>query len=652
MVNRLIKGSILLAIIFALALFAAFIYAYNEIKLDADKLINYKPPTSSVILDAKGDKIAYVFKGQHRLYATYDEIPGYVVEALVAIEDTRFFEHNGVNPDAIIRAALRNYEAGRKVEGGSTLTQQLVKNTILNNERSYSRKMKEAILSMKIENELTKEEILERYLNEMFFGHGYYGIKTAAKGYYRKELDELTLKESALLAGLMKAPSAYDPTRNLDKALTRASTILTRMKKLGWITHETYLDAVKEIPTIYKDTLTQNIAPYITDEVVRRMKKEFPDIRTGGYTIYTTIDMEQQKIAREALNYAHKKIVKKQREKVSTTTLNGAILAVENKTGDIKAMVGGVDYKKSAFNRATMMTRQPGSAFKPFIYQVALDMGYNPATELTDIARTFQYYSNGKRKTWRPKNYENNFVGFIKLREALVHSRNLATINLVTEVGLKNILERLEKLNVPKIPQDMSVSLGNLGLSPVKMGQIYSAFANGGHMIEPKLIAKVLSRNGTVIYEGKTQEITDFTTPEQAYLMTDILKDIVTRGTGRNARVKGVEVVGKTGTTNKNVDAWFCGYSPTTEVIVWMGRDNNKPIGRGGTGGGTSAPAFSYFLNKLHNKLYKDMPKKFTRPEGVYNARNGVITELYTDISPLPRVSGSATNPDSDLDLF
>jgi len=652
MVNQLIKGSIVLVIIFAIALFAAFIYAYNEIKLDADKLINYNPPTSSVILDAKGEKISYIFDGQHRLYATYDEMPGYLIEALVAVEDTRFFEHNGVNPDAIIRAAIRNFEAGHKVEGGSTLTQQLVKNTILSNERSYSRKIKEAILSMKIENELTKEEILERYLNEMFFGHGYYGVKTAAKGFFRKELDELTLKESAMLAGLMKAPSSYDPTRHLDKALTRAGTILARMNHLGWITHDKYIDAVKEVPTIYKDTLTQNIAPYITDEVVRRLKKQgFKDVKSGGYTIYTTIDMEQQKLGREALKYAHKKIVKKQKENVNTTTLNGALLAVENNTGNIKAMVGGVDYKKSAFNRATMMTRQPGSAFKPFIYQVALDLGYNPATELTDVARTFQYYKNGKRVIWRPKNYESNFVGFIKLREALVHSRNLATINLVTEVGVQRIFEKLKQLNIPHIPQDMSIALGNLGLSPVKMAQIYSAFANGGHMIEPRLVSKVLSRNGTVIYESKTNEITDFTTPEQAFLMTDILKDIVTRGTGRNAQVPGVQVVGKTGTTNKNVDAWFCGYSPSTEVIVWMGRDNNKPIGRGGTGGGTSAPAFSYFLKRLH-KMYPDMPKKFTRPEGVYNARDGVITELYTDISPLPTVTESETNPDNDFDLF
>ena len=651
MVNRLIKGSIVLVIIFIIALFAAFIYAYNEIKLDADRLINYNPQTSSTILDAKGNRIAYVFKGKHRLYASYDEIPGYLVEALVAIEDTRFFEHDGINPDAIIRAALKNFSAGKKVEGGSTLTQQLVKNTILSNERSYSRKIKEAILSLKIENELTKEQILERYLNEMFFGHGYYGVKTASRGYFRKELDELTLKESAILAGLMKAPSTYAPTRNYEKSLNRADTILARMNKLGWISHDEYIDAVKETPKVYKDSLTQNIAPYVTDEVVRRLSKEFKDIRTGGYTIYTTIDMKQQVLARKALNYAHRKIVKKQRESLKKTTLNGAILAVENKTGNIKAMVGGVNYKKSAFNRATMMVRQPGSAFKPFIYQIALDMGYNPATELTDVARTFQYYSHGKRKIWRPKNYESDFVGFIKLREALVHSRNLATINLVTEIGVNRIFEKLKGLNLSHIPQDMSIALGNLGASPAKMAQIYSVFANGGHMIEPRLISKVLSRNGTVIYETKTKEINNFTTPPQAYLMTDILKDIIKRGTGRNARVKGIELAGKTGTTNKNVDAWFCGYSPTEELIVWTGRDNNKPIGRGGTGGGASAPAFAYFMKRLY-KIYPKMARKFPRPEGVYNARNGVRTGIYTDLSPLPTATKSATNPESDFDLF
>jgi len=316
---------------------------------------------------------------------------------------------------------------------------------------------------------------------------------------------------------------------------------------------------------------------------------------------------------------------------------------VDNKTGDIKAMVGGVDYKKSAYNRATMMERQPGSAFKPFIYQVALDLGYNPATELTDVARTFQYYRNGKRVIWRPKNYERNFEGFIKLREALVHSRNLATINLVTEVGLNRIREKLKPLHIAHIPQDMSISLGNLGISPAKMAQIYSAFANGGHMLEPRLISKVVSKDGTVIYESHPQEIANFTQPQQAYLMTDILRDIVIRGTGRNAQVPGVQVVGKTGTTNRNVDAWFCGYSPAQEVIVWIGRDNNRPIGKGATGGAISAPAFSYFFKKLY-ALYPRLPRKFKVPKGVYNTRDGVVTELYTDISPLPKNTETSTS--------
>jgi penicillin-binding protein 1A len=642
MVNQLIKGSIILVIMFAIALFAAFIYAYNEIKLDMDKIVNYRPKTSSVILDHKGNKISNIMQGQHRLYAKYDEIPGYLIEAVIAIEDTRFFEHNGVNPDAIIRAALRNYKAGKKVEGGSTITQQLVKKILLSPKKSYTRKLKEAILAIKVENELTKEEILERYLNEISFGRGYFGVKTAAKGYFHKELDKLTLKEATLLIGLPNAPSYFNPVKHLDRALKRANTILTRMRKLGWIHEDEYLEAIKETPKIYHDTLTQNIAPYVTDEVVRRLKKEFPDIKTGGYTIYTTIDMKEQKIARDALRYAYRRALRRYKESSKKSTLNGALLAVDNKTGDIKAMVGGVDYKKSAYNRATMMERQPGSAFKPFLYQVALDLGYNPATELTDVARTFQYYRNGKRVIWRPKNYESNFVGFIKLREALVHSRNLATINLVTEIGVERIFEKLKPLKIPHIPQDMSISLGNLGLSPVKMAEIYSAFANGGHMIEPRLISKVVSKDGIVIYEAKNQEIANFTKPEQAYLMTDILRDVVIRGTGRNAQVAGVEVVGKTGTTNKNVDAWFCGYSPAQEVIVWIGRDNNRPIGRGATGGAIAAPAFAYFFKKLY-KLYPNLPRKFEVPDGVYNSRDGVISELYTETSPLPTKAETST---------
>ena len=635
MFHSLIKGSIILTLLFVVALTAAFIYAYEEITLDANKLINYKPETSSIILDRNGNKLAYVYKRQHRLYATYDEIPGILVEGLVAMEDTQFFEHNGVNPDAIIRAGLKDIKAGKFVEGGSTLTQQLIKNKILSSDKKLARKIKEAILAIKIEHELSKEDIIERYLNEISYGNNYFGVKTAANGYFHKELDELTLKEAAILVALPNAPSYYNPLRHYKRALNRANNVLYRMKSIGWLTESAYLAAVKESPEVHKTPLAQNVAPYIVDEVLRRFKGRLGDIRTGGYKIYTTIDMKQQAIARDAVDFAYKKALKKYKEKADKSSLNAAFVAVESSTGDILAMVGGVNYKKSAFNRATQSERQPGSAFKPFIYQTALDMGYNPASPLTDLARTFHYYYKGKPKVWAPKNYERDFKGFMPLREALVHSRNLATINLVSDIGVNTIRKRLAFLDVPHIPRDMSIALGNLGLSPMKMAQIFSVFANKGHMIEPRIVSKIVSREGAVIYATRPKEIEGFSTPEQAYLMTDILKDVIKRGTGRNARVEGIELAGKTGTTNKNVDAWFCGYSPTIETIVWFGRDNNKPIGRSATGGAIAAPAFAYFYKNLL-KVYPETKRTFDIPQGVFRGKYEGKTELYTEISPLP----------------
>jgi len=634
--NSLVKGSIILAMIFAVALGAAFIYAYDEISLDADKLINYKPEISSVILDRNGNKIAYVFKKQHRLYARFDELPGYLVEGLIAMEDTKFFEHNGVNPDAILRAIIKDIKAGKFVEGGSTLTQQLIKNKILSNEKKLARKIKEAILALKIEHELSKEEIIERYLNEISYGNNYFGVKTAANGYFHKALNELTLKEAAILVGIPNAPSYYNPLKHYKRALNRANNVLYRMKSIGWITQSDYLKAVKESPKVYKTSLAQNIAPFIVDEVLRRFKGKFGDIRTGGYQIYTTVDIKQQAVAKEAVAFAYNRALKKYKEKAESSTLNTAFVAVESKTGDILAMVGGADYKKSSFNRVTQSKRQPGSAFKPFIYQTALDMGYNPATPLTDLARTFQYYYKGKPKIWSPRNYERDFKGFISLREALVHSRNLATINLVADLGVSTIRKRLAFLDVPHIPRDMSIALGNLGLSPLKMAQIFSVFANAGHMIEPRIVSKIISREGAVLYETRPKEIANFTTPEQAYLMTDILKDVVKRGTGRNARVEGIELAGKTGTTNNSIDAWFCGYSPTIEAIAWLGRDDNKPIGkRGATGGGLAAPAFSYYYKKLL-ELYPDTKRTFDIPQGVFIGEYEGKKEIYTKNSPLP----------------
>ena len=645
MLYKLTKVIVILGLLGILALAGVFMYAYSQVELEADALINYSPEVSSEILDRHGERLAYVFKKRHRLYANYDEIPGYMIEALVAVEDTKFFEHSGINPDAILRAIFKDIKAGRFVEGGSTLTQQLVKNKLLTRKKTLMRKLNEAVLAIKIENKLSKEQILERYLNEIFFGNNYYGVKTASFGYYHKKLEELSLKECAILMGLPKGPSYYNPLRHYKRALNRANAVLGRMRSIGWITEEEYLKAAKETPKVYRTSLTQNIAPYVVGEILRRFRGKLGDIRTGGYTIYTTIDLKLQKIAREAVKLGFDKTIKRYKENPGKTKFNGGMISVENKTGDILTLVGGVDYQKSAFNRITMTKRQPGSAFKPFVYQTALDMGYNPSTKLTDLARTFQYIKNGKKKVWAPRNYERNFQGFISLREALVHSRNLATINLVYDIGVETIRKRLALLDVPNIPKDLSIALGNLGISPLKMAQMYTVFSNGGHMIEPRLVSKVVSKENAVLYETKPKEIANFTKPEQAYLMTDILKEVIRRGTGKNARVKGLELAGKTGTTNDGVDAWFCGYSPTITTITWFGRDNNRRIGKHATGGSVAAPSFAYFYRGLL-KQYPDTPKQFIKPKGVKSGMTAEgIEEFYTDISPLQSSKTKSLNP-------
>jgi penicillin-binding protein 1A len=573
---------------------------------------------------------------------SYQDIPPRVTEALVAIEDTNFFEHSGVNVDAIIRAIIKDIKAMALVEGASTITQQLVKTMVLTRDKKLIRKIKEVLLSLRLEILLSKEEILERYLNQVYFGHGYYGIKTAARGYFHKELDELNIKEIAILVGLPRAPSFYDPTKNLKYSLVRANQVIRRLKTLGWINTKEYDDYINYIPTIYNDTLSQNKAPYALDSAIKILKPDVEDLRTGGYKIALTIDLEAQKIARDALNHGYEKILKRDKyldtNKSTTKTLNGAIVVLENNTGSILSMVGGIDYKKSSFNRATQSLRQPGSAVKPFLYQVALNLGYSTASNLTDISRNYRYKGkdeNGQeeQKIWQPRNYEKNFKGLVSFRYALVHSRNLATINLVTDIGIDILHKELSRYEFKDIPFDLSITLGSFGISPIDLSSKYTIFSNKGIMVKPYLIGSMTNRyNQKIVFE---KEETYITSPSQTYLMTSILRDVVKNGTGRNARVKGLETVGKTGTTNNNVDAWFCGYSPTLQTIVWYGNDDNKPMYRRETGGRTAAPAFSYFF-KEWLELHPEIQRKFDRPKNVFEKKFNGKLEVFTQTSNVP----------------
>lgn len=617
-------------------------YLIYSFEYETQKLIKYQPRLTTEVYDRNGNKIANLFSDEHRYYVSYENIPPRLIEALLAIEDTTFFEHSGVNPDAVMRAIIKDLTAGKLKEGASTITQQLVKNTLLTREKKFSRKFKEVLYSIRIEQELTKEQILERYFNEIYLGHGYYGIKTAADGYFRKSLKELTLKEMAMLVGLPKAPNFYSPTKNYELSLGRANRVIGRMYELGWIDQATYEKSTGERPKVFNDTLSKNSGPYIIDEVMRQLGDAFPDIRSGGYKIYTTIDMRLQEAGYKALQSGRDEILKRAQEAGDLDEnmqhqLNGALISLNPYTGEVLAMVGGYDYSLSPYNRVTQAKRQPGSAFKPFIYQVALDSGMSPSSLVPDIARTYTYAGNdGEEKTWQPKNYKNDYKGMVTIRDAITHSRNLATINMVSDMGFGKITEGLRRLGiVENLPPDLSIALGTISISPIDLAKYYTMFASGGALTSPMLVREVITPKGeTIKYQNKSRQVD---TPQQIYLMTSILKDVVSRGTGMSARVGGIEIAGKTGTTNDNVDAWFAGYSPSVETIVWFGNDNNTPMRRSETGGRAAAPVFRYYYEDML-RIYPNTKRYFDVPAGVHigSQSDGNGTDTFTDTSAAP----------------
>ncbi|MGH2266722.1 penicillin-binding protein 1A [Campylobacter taeniopygiae] len=618
---------------FGLLLIAGVIYVgylFTSVDTQDYTFKEYKPPLTTQIFDRNGKLVANIFE-QHRFYAKYDELPPRLIEALVAIEDTSFFEHNGVNIDAIFRAGLKVIKnVGKPVEGASTLTQQLIKNTELTPEKTITRKIREALLAYKIETLLTKEQILERYLNFIFFGHGYYGVKTAAQGYFHKNLSELGLKEIAMLVGIPKAPSSYDPTKHLDLSISRANNVLTRMYSLGWISKSDYDNAMKEVPKIYNDTLTQNAAPYVVDEVMKQLSSSIKDLKTGGYKITLNIDLDVQEMAQNALKFGYDEIVKRDKD-ANLSTLNGAMVVVNHQSGDVLALVGGVDYEKSNYNRATQSMRQPGSSFKPFVYQVAINLGYSPMSEIADISRIF----SGGDKVWKPKNDGGKFLGLITLKEALTRSRNLATINLALDIGLDVLYSKLMEFGFKDIPPNLSIVLGSFGISPLEYSKFYTMFGNYGVIKEPQIIRQVQDKDGKVIMKFDSSEHR-VGNPEQSFLVLDMMRNVVESGTGRNAKIKGIDIAGKTGTTNKNVDAWFCGITPEIEALIWYGNDNNKPMRYTESGARTAAPVFKNFLTQYIEK-FPNTTRKFSIPNGVYQGTYKGKSAYYTDKSPLPR---------------
>jgi penicillin-binding protein 1B len=549
-------------------------------------------------------------KSGKRELLTFKEIPPVLINAILSIEDRRFFDHSGVDISGLARAVLRNAADERLGQGGSTITQQLVKNTYLTPEKTLSRKYAEGMLSIALEGRLSKEDIFALYCNEIYLGQrgavAVRGVKEAASAYFGKDLKDLTLAEAATIAGMIQSPARYSPVRNSDQAKLRRNTVLEAMRQADFISAEQAGSAANEqLSAAPWQEGANSLAPYFVDYVNRTAESDF---ETSGFTerIYTTIDLELQQLAEQAVSHQLDRLdslYSKQGAKPQA-----ALVALDPKTGDVLAMVGGRNYAESQLNRATDARRQPGSTFKPFVYAAALEDGMSPVKMFMDAPREFVYDRN---KIYRPANYGGGYsMHEVTMRNGLVKSLNVVTVDIALQTGLARIANLAERFGLPKPERYPALALGTEEVTPLQLAAAYGAFVNEGRRVNPKAIASLGESPGTHAALTDKQVIS----PNTAYLITNMLSAVVDRGTARKARgmVPGTAIAGKTGTSR---DGWFVGYSPNLVCVVWFGFDDNRQLGL--TGAEAALPAWIEFMSGAVD-LRPDLGgEHFECPEGI-----------------------------------
>ncbi|HQI24510.1 MAG TPA: PBP1A family penicillin-binding protein, partial [Smithella sp.] len=523
-------------------------YAFTMDLPGIDALKDYRPSISSRVYDDKNELIDEFFLEDRKLIKI-KEVPRVVVQAFVAAEDSRFFAHKGFDLQSIFRAVFKNIEAGHIIQGGSTITQQVAKMMYLSPEKKYTRKFKEAILAYKIDRYLTKDEILNLYLNQIYLGHGTYGIESASLGYFGKSARELKLHEAALLAGMPKAPSNYSPFLHYDKAKQRQYYVLTRMKEDGYISQEEMEKAYAAPMNLRSIRPKDKMAAYFVETVRRYVQEKYGAdvLYKEGLSIYTTLDLTAQKYAGEAMERGLKEL--EERNKYKSGLVQGALFCMDVRTGAIRAMVGGRDFNQSEFNRATQSRRQAGSAFKPIIYTAAFDKGMTPATVIDDSPLAVDDVSQPDG-IWRPKNFDDKFMGPITMRTALVLSRNVVTVKILQEIGIDYAVSYAMNMGITSpLVRTLSLALGASGVTLQELVQAYGVLANQGQKVSPFFIKKIVDRTGNVFEETKVQpeQVID---PRIAFITTHVMQDVVTSGTGTRVRSIGRPVAAKTGTTN------------------------------------------------------------------------------------------------------
>ncbi len=622
MVTTFIVMVVLLVVLYLVSI-------YFSVRGDFDRIVSVNIlPVPTKVYSSDG-KIIAKFGLQNRVPVKLDNISPNMKYAILASEDARFYDHGAIDLIGITRALLKDIAHKKILQGGSTITQQLVKNIYLTPSRTLTRKLKEVILAYRLERQLSKDQILELYLNTVYFGSGAWGIEAAARRYFDTHADKLTIAQSSLLAGLVKAPTAYNPYKHPSSAKRRMMYVLKRMYENHFINLNQYREAMNTKIVLKKhppNFFGLIVAPYFADYVRNWLIDKFGEdiVYRNGLKVYTTLDTQLQRYAFIAVKTGILKLKKKY------DGLQGALLSMDPKTGYIKAMVGGFSYEESQFNRALQAKRQPGSSFKPFIYLSAIQQGYMPTDTVKDEPVVFRF----EGQEWRPQNYEGTFHGTVTLMYALTHSVNIATINLLNSIGVKNVIKLAKKLGIAEpIPPDLSIALGSLSLRLIELVRAYASFDNYGLLPKPIFVTKVVNRDGDVIYEDKPKLKRVFDTVD-GFILTGMLKNVVNYGTGRRARVIGRPLAGKTGTTNDYRDAWFIGYSPSLVCGVWVGYDSNKTIFKGATGARAALPIWiMYMKNALKNKKIETFP-----------IPKGITSDVLNSLRPPETVSSYKSN--------
>ena len=612
----LLKLIAVLFVVGALAVFAIIIKYRLELPNIQSMVEDYKPRMATTIYD-KNNNVVDVLEAESRDAVKLEDVSPYVKEAFLAIEDKKFYSHHGLHFKGIIRAVLTNFLKGKATQGGSSITQQLAKNAFLTPERTFSRKVKEAILTYQIERTYTKDEILERYLNEIYFGSGSYGIKNAADQYFRKDPKDLNIAEAALLAGIPNRPTKYDPNRSLDNALHRQQIILKEMFEDGRITKEEYEEALAYKFELENEENVKNVPKNTSIIYNRRPKKAYnnPELTTivenylaeiyddeqiysSGLKIYTTIDLDYQKVARDAFNaYPYFK----------NKEINGAMVTLDPFTGGIVSIVGGKNFKAGNFDRATMARRQLGSSFKPFVYLKALESGYEPYSVVVN-----DFVAYGK---WAPKNFDGRYTFNSTLVNSLNLSLNIPAVKLMDAVTVDAFKEEMtDKIKLSSEIQNLTTALGSVDSTPVNTAANFSIFVNGGYIVKPNIIREIRDNQDILIYVADIEKVKAFDSVDVS-VITAMLKSVVSNGTATKARVvdksgRPIQQGGKTGTTSEHRTAWFVGITPEYVTVCYIGRDDNKPMYGKMTGGSAVTPMWARYYQTLINKgLYT--PGKF-----------------------------------------